>query len=191
MNRLVPLAVALMLSGCASSMSGIGGNDKYACKAPEGALCTSVSGVYANSRQASPVAGKTSRSLTPPTAAVTYGATSIAPSTSQQFRGHPGSGQPALRSAPRVLRVWIAPWEDSDGDLHEASMVHVVVDTGRWLIDHVRPAARDRIQGIAPPSQDSAEQATKPGVPAVRFSEALPPAPANGPASLAAPPEIR
>ena len=56
-----------------------------------------------------------------------------------------------LRSSPRVLRLWIAPWEDHDGDLHDASFVHVVIDTGRWLIDRVRPAPRSRLDIATPP----------------------------------------
>jgi conjugal transfer pilus assembly protein TraV len=50
-----------------------------------------------------------------------------------------------------VLRLWIAPWEDADGDLHEEAMVHVVVDSGRLLIEHVRPVTRSRVEGVAPP----------------------------------------
>jgi conjugal transfer pilus assembly protein TraV len=50
-----------------------------------------------------------------------------------------------------VIRLWIAPWEDADGDLHEASLVHVVVDTGRWLIERVRPAPRSKLDLAAPP----------------------------------------
>ena len=42
-------AVAALSAGCASTMSGLGGEGSYACKAPEGTQCTSVSGVYANS----------------------------------------------------------------------------------------------------------------------------------------------
>ena len=67
-----------------------------------------------------------------------------------------------MRSEPRVLRLWIAPWEDSDGDLHDASLVHVVVDTGRWLIERVRPVPRNRLDGITPPTA----MATPPQTPA-------------------------
>ena len=42
------VASAIILGGCASSLSGVGGTQSYACKAPIGAQCTSVSGVYAN-----------------------------------------------------------------------------------------------------------------------------------------------
>ena len=49
MIRIAHIALlTLGLSGCASSLSGVGGTQNYACKAPIGALCTSVSGVYAN-----------------------------------------------------------------------------------------------------------------------------------------------
>lgn len=45
--RLLPLVAMLALSGC-MSMSGLGGDSKYACKAPDGVTCDSVSGTYAN-----------------------------------------------------------------------------------------------------------------------------------------------
>ena len=155
--RVTPVSLAvvttIVLSGCASSLSGVGSTENYACKAPIGAQCTSVSGVYANAnpvaaravheaplpsqsllatmagpapaRQAKP-ASPTGTSMVPPSGASAGAATAPSPA--------------ALRSAPRVMRLWIAPWEDADGDLHDASFVHVVIDTGRWLIERVRPA---------------------------------------------------
>ena len=44
-------SAVLSLGGCASNLSGVGGTPTYACKAPAGAQCTSVSGVYANAGQ--------------------------------------------------------------------------------------------------------------------------------------------
>jgi len=134
------------LSGCASLMSGIGGSERYACKAPEGVTCTSVSGAYANSTHGMPQAAQLpapKRPSPPPF----YGATSIAPGGA----GASVASPTRIRSNPRLLRVWVAPWEDSDGDLHEEAIVHVIVDSGRWLIDHVRPASRSRIDAVAPP----------------------------------------
>ena len=154
MNRATfapPLFVALALSGCASTMSGVGGAERYACKAPEGALCTSVSGVYANSVQGMPKPVQPPEKKTAVVAPAIYGATSIAPDKPAAVSGT------SIRSNPRVLRLWIAPWEDADGDLHEEALVHVVVDTGRWLIEHVRPAARSRVDGVAPPVSPAQE----------------------------------
>jgi len=147
MNRAVStplLLVALTLAGCASTLSGVGGVDGYACKAPEGAMCASVSGIYANSAQGMPKLAKPSAQKPPPDEPVAYGATPLAP-------GRAAAASSSLRSNPRLLRLWIAPWEDADGDLHEQALVHVVVDSGRWLIEHVRPATGSRLDGVAPP----------------------------------------
>lgn len=148
----LPLLFALGLSGCASTLSGVGGVDGYACKAPEGAMCTSVSGVYANSAQGMPKPAKPPEKNSAPAASAIYGTSSIAP-------GRPAPAPSAsIRSDPRVLRLWIAPWEDADGDLHEEALVHVVVDSGRWLIEHVRPVSRSRMDGVAPPMPPIAQE---------------------------------
>ena len=161
----VSLAVAatVVLSGCASSLSVVGSTQGYACKAPVGAQCTSVSGVYANNARPdvtpyasravheAPLATQSVRDRTPaaePSRKVqSPDATSALMATGAAEAPRPA----ALRSAPRVIRLWIAPWEDADGDLHEASLVHVVVDTGRWLIERVRPAPRSKLDLATPP----------------------------------------
>ena len=187
---------ALVLSGCASNLSGVGGTPTYACKAPAGAQCTSVSGVYANAGQGArqllgsdapraagsgalgtPVADATSHgpvvrsgagapapkaspAETRPASAPASGATTVTPTAPSGVV--PAQSTAALRTAPRVLRLWIAPWEDSDGDLHEASTVHVLIDHGRWLIERVRPAPRAPRMGVTPPAAPSAAPASAP-----------------------------
>jgi len=154
----LPALLAMTLAGCASSMSGLGGTERYACRAPEGAQCTSVSGVYANTlRGALPSA----QAAQPSESAAPAAAYAPAPLPKAQG-GAPGLASAAIRSAPRLLRVWIAPWEDSDGDLHEASTVHLLADSGRWLIEHVRPATPRRAFAVTPPA------AANPAPPAAR-----------------------
>lgn len=183
MIRMPAAAVlALAVSGCASSLSGVGGTERYACKAPEGALCTSVSGVYANSLHGAfrPAERQLPRASSAPPAA--YGATPPDSATASDSAGTPLR---RLRSNARVLRVWIAPWEDSDGDLHEASTVHVLVDTGRWLIEHVRPATGTRVDGVAPPPPPLVQEAAPAKTPSdpLQAEDVLPPAPGSAPAS--------
>lgn len=145
-------ATATLLGGCASTMSGLGGEGSYACKAPVGSQCTSVSGVYANSIHGQPPASAFPKPAKEPTS------TAAAATVASASTAAPGLGAPpsALRSQPRVLRLWIAPWEDADGDLHEASVVHVLVDTGRWLIERVLPANRQRVDAVRPPIPSAA-----------------------------------
>lgn len=163
------------LSGCASNLSGLGGAPSYACKAPVGSQCTSVSGVYANSLDAEfaafapPTPAKKANTtsgaintptfdtpMTPGTASASPGASTTPDSSTAaatlDVALQPGSSPAGLRSPPRVLRLWIAPWEDADGDLHEASVVHVLVDAGRWLIERVVPTNRPRFDAVRPPS---------------------------------------
>lgn len=139
--------LATVLSGCASSLSGLGGTENYACKAPEGVMCNSVSGVYANSIHGNVRPAQSSPAKSPSATPTIYGAVSVA----LNERAAPGAADNTIRSNARLLRVWIAPWEDSDGDLHEEGFLHVIVNTGRWLIEHVRPAARSGVDGVAPP----------------------------------------
>ena len=193
--------LTLTVSGCASTLSGVGGTPRYACKAPIGALCTSVSGVYAHALRGMSEVPRPP--LTTPAPTLLGDADLAAKVTSPFARAkpvalsrspspvRPGSqstskpsfplaryadsppppiSDPALRSEPRVLRLWIAPWEDSDGDLHDAAFVHVVVEPGRWLIDRVRPVPRNRLDGITPP----AAMATPPQTPADQSPQIAP-----------------
>lgn len=163
-------ATAMLLGGCASTMSGLGGEGSYACKAPVGSQCTSVSGVYANSIHGQPPASALPKPAKGPAS------TAPVDTTASASIAAPGLGAPpsALRSQPRVLRLWIAPWEDADGDLHEASVVHVLVDTGRWLIERVLPANRQRVDAVRPPVPSAAPAS---GVPSA--SETVPSAEAG------------
>lgn len=139
----------LALGGCAS-MSGVGGSNSYACKAPEGVLCNSMSGVYANSlennlpSQRGPQKG--------PGAEAAPGTGGSMNDTPQTGGGRTASYRPKvtpLRSEARILRIWMAPWKDEDGDLHDESRTYVVVDDGRWLIERQRQAIKAKYSANA------------------------------------------
>jgi len=167
----VAVASTIVMGGCASALSGVGGTEGYACKAPIGAQCTSVSGVYANGSanasansdllelRAVHEAFRPQGLLAMPSIPVATLEAQPAPSAESSPARAAGASAgataspatQALRSPPRVLRLWISPWEDADGDLHEASFINVVIDTGRWLIERVRPAPRSRLDIATPP----------------------------------------
>jgi conjugal transfer pilus assembly protein TraV len=177
------LALAVMaatvLSGCASQMSAVGGDTRYACNAPTGSQCTSVSGVYANAKNSpstvtppgrpDPLAESVSfsveglRAPTDRAASPTGPASRAGDSSEPNQEAVPAVSEAAaasvaiaeaqpLRLPPRVLRLWVAPWEDADGDLHEASNVHVLIDIGRWRIEHVRPVGARTQDAVKPPA---------------------------------------
>ena len=158
-HRLLPLtrcAAALcgpMLAGCAN-ISGLDASSEYACQAPLGVQCESVSGTYANAlrnalpAQRPPRAPSAAPMTAPPAGPAAMRATSAAARAPGGIEAPPA--QP-IRSQPRLLRLWIKPWEDADRDLHDQGYVYVQVDSGRWLVDHAQRQIRDAYAPVRPP----------------------------------------
>jgi conjugal transfer pilus assembly protein TraV len=135
------VAASMALLSACTSLSGVSGASEYACKAPEGVTCQSVSGTYANAAadnlpasRKRPAAPQGSPAAPAPSAPIASTPTSLAPTT---FAGLP------LRSSPLILRLWFKPWEDADGDLFDQGHVYVQVNGGRWLVEHAQRAIRE------------------------------------------------
>ena len=153
---------AALLAGC-SSITGLDGSSQYACKAPEGVKCDSVSGNYYNAlqnnlpAQRKPTGSTNPSSLTDPQSPTVVrgsGRTGASAMPTAIGAAVPVEG-PAymaapLRAGPRVLRLWIKPWEDTDRDLNGESLVYVQIDNGRWLVDHVQRQVREPYAPIRP-----------------------------------------
>jgi conjugal transfer pilus assembly protein TraV len=160
MGRLAALLGGVAsLAGC-MSLSGLSGNSSYACKAPDGVTCQSVSGTYANAVannlpaqriRATPAA--TPPSVASPSAASAPTARSASADAAQAL---------PLRSAPRILRLWFKPWEDADRDLYDQGYVYVQVDGGRWLVDRAQRAIREAYAPVrAPAGRGTADTAPR------------------------------
>lgn len=145
------LGLAALLGGC-TSLSGLSGSSSYACKAPDGVTCQSVSGTYANTQP-----GRRAEARVP--AAELAEAPSGAPLPSRVPTATSGSASTPLRSPPRILRLWFKPWEDADQDLYDQGYVYVQVDGGRWLVEHARRAIRESYAPIKAPSGSRAASA--------------------------------
>ena len=182
-NCLAVTAVAL--GGCAN-MSGLSGSSDYACKAPEGVTCDSVSGTYANAiqdnlpsqrlRSAAPESTNGSAALPAPgTRALPPG-----PASASTAFGSLGPLSTPLRSSARILRLWFKPWEDADRDLYDQGYVYVQIDSGQWLIEHAQRQIREAYAPLRPPPRGTApaielkDGATAP--PPLKGAARLPPA---------------
>lgn len=156
------VALLLPLAACVN-MSGLGADSEYACAAPEGVACDSVSGTYANAvhhnlpsqRRPQAAPAQTAGPAPSPTGSADAPGNATAPP-----RPTPGAlaltdtssfAPQALRSQARYLRLWIKPWEDIDGDLFDQAHVYVQVDHGHWQIDHVRQHIREKYSPLRPP----------------------------------------
>lgn len=131
------IASAGVLSGC----STIHGN--YACGVPGGVTCKSLNEVYndTNGRLAPPEKPpsdndkKSDDKDKKAEQESAYKSTLLTGQAINLPKIEPG--QP-LRVEPRLLRIWYAPWEDSDRVFHDQSFAYVVVDDGRWLLSQNR-----------------------------------------------------
>src|ERR1035437_9578379 len=132
MNRIVVLAVlgTITLTGC--SFTGLNNSsDKFSCNAPPGVSCTSVSGVYANALQ------NNLPSLREENKGIVTTSRSASATTMQLPIAVPGM---PIRSQAKTLRIWMAPWGDEEGALHDQTYMFVVTDNGRWLVEQSREA---------------------------------------------------
>lgn len=143
------LGGVVSLAGC-MSLSGLSGNSSYACKAPDGVTCQSVSGTYANAVANNLPAQRTRATPTATPASAPPSSAASAPAV-RNASADAAQGLP-LRSAPRILRLWFKPWEDADRDLYDQGYVYVQVDGGRWLVDHAQRAIREAYAPIRAPA---------------------------------------
>ena len=149
----VTVAALACLAGC-TNLTGLGGTSEVKCRAKESGIpCMSVSGIAENERagtlrdldrrvntEAAPASdvsenGQSDRSSSTQTPARLQNI-SLATGTADR----PVFG--AIRSEPTVIRVWIAPWEDSDGDLNDQTYVYLQIDSGRWQVERNLEAIR-------------------------------------------------
>jgi conjugal transfer pilus assembly protein TraV len=159
----IAVVIAIGLSGCAGTLTGLEGESKFACKAPDGVTCSSLSGIYANAVANNlPALRKEPKSDQP------------SPSHSKEgaITGQVATTGDPLRVQPKVLRVWIAPWEDTDGDLHDQAYLYVVANPGRWAIEHSQRQIVDRYRptflkpgSTVKPGQKPLPQSQRPATP--------------------------
>ncbi|TAG49798.1 MAG: type IV conjugative transfer system protein TraV [Betaproteobacteria bacterium] len=126
------VAASLALAGCASTFNATG-QAEFACKAQstDGVRCMSARELYAATEQRTTVASQRSPDQQTPAAATVASATSapviVQPSpTIELERPIP------IRSQAKVMRIWIAPWEDQHGDLHASGLVFTEIEARRW-----------------------------------------------------------
>ncbi|KDN94726.1 type IV conjugative transfer system lipoprotein TraV [Hydrogenovibrio marinus] len=146
-----------VLSGCASISGYENAKNTFSCKAPEGVSCTSVSGTYANAEAdnlPSQQVGKDRKKVQSSSNNddSVYDEDDILalsnPKPKKKIVVHKGqlsnkvtgiapeTGKPVYND-PKVMRIWFAPWEDRDKVLHDQSFVYVVIQKGRWNLEHL------------------------------------------------------
>ena len=182
MKRLVViLPFAFLMGGCSSFssfMTGLSGaSDKLSCPLSEGVTCKPMSQVYEESAQGRAVASKASQTETVDREEGRAPSRSEAASSRRLVRATNEGEATPLRSRPNTQRMWIAAWQDADGDLHEDAWIVVRLDDGDWMLDYVRDRARSEFSATlkAPLAADTAD-AGEDKPPPAQSMVAMPPA---------------
>lgn len=159
-NRiLLAASLTALLSGC-MSMSGLDSSDNFSCKAAPGVTCQSISGVHQNAsagnlpfqRQGEKRSGEeegTDKDDERPVYGASRGDGNAAGKVSPRDMNAAYSGMP-VRQAPLVLRIWLAPYEDEVGDLHDQSYFYTMVHSGRWMIEANRNVISGQFMPVFP-----------------------------------------
>lgn len=141
--RIVLTAITpLVVGGCAM----LPGHSEFKCQAPDGIPCMSVEDAYRRSLGAAPAITATTADGKKADPHLSYRTDSL--------RATPSSGAP-VRISERVMRIWVAPWEDKDGDLHDQSYVWVTVVEGRWDLEHTKRRVREAYRPVLAPPKDA------------------------------------
>ena len=102
--------VLLLLVGCAQDQGST-----LSCAGPDATGCEPLSSVYHRETKAQGAADQPLIDVT------------------RVVRELPELSLPELEPA-RIVRVWLAPWEDSHGDLHDQQFLYLVMRAPRWQI---------------------------------------------------------
>lgn len=65
------------------------------------------------------------------------------------------------RSAPRVLKIWLAPYEDTEGDLHLPGTVYTELESRRWMLGQAVPKGTSVLKPLKASGPPSPSQASK------------------------------
>lgn len=124
----------IVLSGCATA--------KYACGVPDGIGCKPLSEVHRMALDGSlkiqavpdnrdPVENDQDEEDINDADAPK---TPSAPSRRSAGLATVSPGAPLL-IPPRTMRVWVAPWPDEDGTLHDETYLYLRLDNGHWVME--------------------------------------------------------
>jgi conjugal transfer pilus assembly protein TraV len=135
--RLVLVITLFGLAGCSA---------KYGCKGlPENPACLSAVEAYRATEHMSSKNKPTESSVRVKTDGSST-ATGVGPA---EPAPNPRIDDPTpIRTPAQVMRIWIAPWEDAEGDLNVSGYVFTELEPRRWMIGKPAPTLNPSISPV-------------------------------------------
>ncbi|MDV0844946.1 MULTISPECIES: type IV conjugative transfer system lipoprotein TraV [Gammaproteobacteria] len=135
-------AVLLLLAGCSSLNIG---EEEYGCPGmPNGVQCMSARDVYSATNDGNvprPMkSGEARASGNEETPAVATNTTGSGDQVIDTYVAPRLPDRPIpIRTPAQVMRIWVAPWEDTNGDLIVTGYVYTEIEPRRWVIGDGTP----------------------------------------------------
>lgn len=131
MNHLSLTSIIVMLmalQGC--SITGLSGKSEFSCNMPGEQGCKNLDQVYSMTKENREPITRTDNTTTTEATSLAADRVNIPQTTL--------SPDSPIYVAPVVQRIWVAPYEDSDGVLHDQSYHYLVVNNGGWQVAHTK-----------------------------------------------------
>jgi len=141
--------ISFVLSGCSAFSMGA---DEYSCSGmPNGVQCMSARDVYkATNDGAVPLPMK--KSPTDHKANIKSAVSTSSSSGNTVIDNYIAPRIPnkpiPIRTPAKVMRIWIAPWEDKKGDLIVPGYVYTEIEPRRWVIGERLPTSDLNLQPL-------------------------------------------
>lgn len=129
----------LMVSGC-----GTFGSSEFACKGmPDGVHCMSASDVYKQTDTKDAVRDEKNNTIKSDEVAEPDGSYTerkgieVKKPATAKSEEHlvPSIEKPVpLRSTAKILRIYVAPWEDKAGNLHSSNYIYTEIESRKWVM---------------------------------------------------------
>ncbi|MGZ8174503.1 MULTISPECIES: type IV conjugative transfer system lipoprotein TraV [Methylobacter] len=148
--KLTTIAIAGILQGC--SLMGIGKGDFSCPGGVDGVRCMSARQVYQATESSDYV-----KTISEDDKSDDKKNQTINPGQAHKSQvAVPSIEQPIpIRTQAKVMRIWMAPWEDEEGDLHADGYLYTEIENRRWnLGDRFKsPGSVQRPLSITTPSK--------------------------------------
>jgi conjugal transfer pilus assembly protein TraV len=158
MKNSTTLAISILLIGLA------GCSTQYGCKGlPEDPACLSAVEAYqvtdkANatvrpSDASAPVTGKQGSSTSPAqgSASTLESGPASSPMDNRRTKSAPVpkiDDPTPIRTPSKVMRIWVAPWEDADGDLNVSGYLFTELEPRRWMVGKAAPSVATSLKPL-------------------------------------------
>ncbi len=79
-----------------------------------------------------------------------------------------------IRTPSKVMRIWVAPWEDSDGDLNVSGYLFTELEPRRWMVGKAAPSVATSLKPLQVIHREKEKKSVPSNADHARIDEARP-----------------